>query len=72
MRLEPDTIVALDDFLRQPDPPELPARAHRVTCEGRPDRLATLVIPLVVSSLQWQAIAQESGESWHRLSLVRR
>lgn len=66
--LSPDDIVALDDFLKQPDPPDLPRRGHRVTCEGRPDRLEALLVPMIVKATQWRYVAYE----WVPTTLTRR
>lgn len=57
-RLTLDDVVELDDFLKRPDPPDLPRRGHRVTCEGRPDRYIGIVA-LMVRAAQWRHVAQE-------------
>ena len=52
------SLVALLDL---PDPPELAGRrGHRVTVDGRPDRLETLVIPYLVAATQVKYVDRDS------------
>lgn len=52
--LTPERLDAYAALLRQPDPPELPPRRSVLTYAGRPDRLATLVIPLMIKAAVWR------------------
>jgi hypothetical protein len=54
MALTPDRLDAYAALLRQPDPPELPPRRHHLTYAGRADRLATLVVPLLIKAAIWR------------------
>jgi hypothetical protein len=55
MPVTPDRLDAYAALLRQPDPPELPPRRHHLTYAGRPDRLETLVVPLLIKAAVWRA-----------------
>lgn len=45
MEIEIERRLAISELLTQPDPPDMPRRAHRRTCAGKPERYE--LVPLL-------------------------
>jgi len=49
---DPECFEAFERLLAQPDPPEMPRRAHIYSCDGEPERRATRLPAILMAWLQ--------------------
>src|SRR6478672_1255575 len=49
---DPECFKAFERLLAQPDPPEMPRRAHVYSCGGEPERRATRLPAILMAWLQ--------------------
>ena len=49
---DPECFEAFERLLAQPDPPDMPRRAHTYSCDGEPERRATRLPAILMAWLQ--------------------
>lgn len=55
-------LARLDALLHAPDPPDLPPRAHAITCPGDIERRQSVMLPLLVRWLQTRYVMVECND----------
>src|SRR5712692_6499648 len=56
-------LAAFEQLLAQPDPEDLPRRAHILRCEGEPNRRSTRLLPIVMGWLQRRFLEIDGEEA---------
>jgi hypothetical protein len=56
-------LEAFEQLLAQPDPKDLPRRAHILRCEGEPNRRSTRLLPMVMGWLQRRFLEIDGEEA---------
>ena len=56
-------LAAFEQLLAQPDPKDLPRRAHILRCEGEPNRRSTRLFPLMTAWLQRRVLEIDGEEA---------